>query len=115
MFEVQRTAARYDRPKAFSARYHGSAKLPNEVPVGFDEIFTNAFLLDAPMLCQHNNDHGWWEIEEKLQMNLAKRLNMESEHYPYEAASTDIGADALKPEAFATLEFIDWARCHLWF
>ena len=40
---------------------------------------------------------------------------MESEHYPYEAASTDIGADALKPEAFATLEFIDWARCHLWF
>jgi hypothetical protein len=36
-------------------------------------------------------------------MDLVKGLNMGSEHYPYEAASTDIGADALKPEAFDTL------------
>lgn len=67
--------------------------------MGFNEIFTNAFLLDAPMLYQHNNDYGWWEIEEKLQLARAKCLNMWSEHYPYEAASTNIGADALKPEA----------------
>ncbi len=99
MFEVQRAAARYGRPTAFHARLHGSTKPPVEAQMGFNEVFTNAFLLDAPLLYQHNNDYGWWEIEEKLQLARAKGLNMWSEHYPYEAASTNIGADALKPEA----------------
>ncbi len=101
MFEVQRAGARYGRPTAFHARLHGSTKPPVEAQMGFNEAFTNAFLLDAPMLYQHNNDYGWWEIEEKLQLARAKGLNMWSEHYPYEAASTNIGADALKPAALA--------------
>jgi N-acyl-D-amino-acid deacylase len=50
MFEVQRTAARYGRPTAFHARFHGSASPPTEAPLGFDEVFTNAFLLDAQLL-----------------------------------------------------------------
>ncbi len=100
MFEVQRASARYGRLTALHARLHGSNAPPNEAPMGFNEVFTNAFLLDAPLLYQHNNDYGWWEIEEKLQMARAKGLNMWSEHYPYEAASTNVGADALKPEAF---------------
>jgi hypothetical protein len=101
MFEVQRAGARYGRPTAFHGRLHGSTKPPVEAQMGFNEVFTNAFLLDAPLLYQHNNDYGWWEIEEKLQLARAKGLNMWSEHYPYEAASTNIGADALKPDALA--------------
>jgi hypothetical protein len=105
MFEVQRAGARYGRPTAFHARLHGSTNPPVEAQMGFNEVFTNAFLLDAPMLYQHNNDYGWWEIEEKLQLAMAKGLNMWSEHYPYEAASTNVGADALKPEALAGAGF----------
>jgi len=100
LFEVQRAAARYGRPTALHARLHGSSKPPLEAPMGFDEVFTNAFLLDAPLLYQHNNDYGWWEIEEKLQLARAKGLNMWSEHYPYEAASTNIGAEALAPASY---------------
>jgi len=46
MFEVQRAAARYGRPTAFHARFHGSANPPVEAPLGFNEVFTNAFLND---------------------------------------------------------------------
>ena len=50
MLEVQRAAARYGRPTAFHARLHGSTKPPIEAQMGFNEVFTNAFLLDAPLL-----------------------------------------------------------------
>ena len=56
-------------------------------------------LLDAPLLYSHNNDYGWWEIEEKLAMAREKGLNMWAEYYPYEAASTAIGAAPLRPES----------------
>ncbi len=51
-----------------------------EAPLAFDELFTNAFLLDAPLLISHDNDYGWWEIEEKLKLARAKGLNMWSEY-----------------------------------
>ena len=98
-FEAQRVAARYGRPMALHARFHTSSKPPTEAQLGFAEVFTNAFLLDAPLLYMHNNDYGWWEIEEKLQMARKKGLNMWSEHYPYAAGSSAIGADLFKPEA----------------
>lgn len=100
MFEVQRAAARYGRLTAFHSRFHPSSQTPTEAPLGFDEAFTNAFLLDAPLLYQHNNDYGWWEIEEKLQLARAKGLNMWSEHYPYTAGSTTIGAEFIRPESW---------------
>ncbi len=99
LFEAQRAAARYGRPTAVHTRFHGSAKPPNEAPLGFDEVFTNAALLKAPLLYSHNNDYGWWEIEEKLSMARKIGMNMWAEYYPYAAGSTSIGADALKPEA----------------
>ena len=68
MFEAQRAAARYGRLTAMHSRFHTSSKTPTEAQLGFAEVFTNAVLLKAPMLYQHNNDYGWWEIEEKLQM-----------------------------------------------
>ena len=101
MFEVQRAAARYGRLTAFHSRFHLQTTNP-EAALGFDEAFTNAFLLDAPMLYSHNNDYGWWEIEEKLQMARAKGLNMWSEHYPYDAASTIISSEFLAPEIWET-------------
>lgn len=100
MFEVQRAAAHYGRLTAFHSRFHPSSQTPIEAPLGFDEAFTNAFLLDAPLLYQHNNDYGWWEIEEKLQLARKKGLNMWSEHYPYTAGSTTIGSEFVRPESW---------------
>lgn len=62
-FEVQRPAARYGRPIGVHARFHTSARPPIEGPLGFDEVFTNAALLKAPLLYCHDNDYGLWEIE----------------------------------------------------
>jgi N-acyl-D-glutamate deacylase len=101
-FELQRTAARYGRATGVHGRFHTSSQNP-EAPLSFDEVFTNAYLLDAPLLYSHNNDYGWWEIEEKLQLARAKGLNMWSEYYPYTAGSTSIASDQLKPEAVAAL------------
>jgi hypothetical protein len=97
-FEVQRTASHYGRLCAFHTRFHVSSKPPNEAPMGFAEVFTNACLLKAPLLICHDNDYGWWEIEEKLAMAREMGMNMWSEYYPYAAGSTSIGADMLKPE-----------------
>ena len=99
LFEVQKTAARYGRPIASHTRFHGSNRPPVEAQMGFAEIFTNAVLLKAPLLYSHNNDYGWWEIEEKLKLARAMGLNMWAEYYPYEAASTSIGAAPLRPES----------------
>ena len=96
MFEAQKAAARYGRPMASHSRFHGSPKPPVEAQMGFNELFTNASLLKAPLLYCHNNDYGWWEIEEKLKMAREQGYNMWAEYYPYEAASTAIGAEALR-------------------
>jgi len=97
MYAVQRTAARYGRLSEFHQRFHLGTQTPTEAPLGFDEVFTNAFLTDAPLLMAHDNDYGWWEIEEKLQLARQKGLNMWSEHYPYTAGSTIVSADFLAP------------------
>lgn len=68
MCDVQRTAARYGRLSDFHQRFHLCARTPTEAQLRFDEVFTNAFLTDAPLLIAHDNDYGWWEIGEKLQL-----------------------------------------------
>ena len=97
-FEVQRAAANYGRLAGFHTRFHISNQTPTEAQMGFGEVFTNAMLLDAPLLICHNNDYGWWEIEEKLQMARDKGMNMWAEYYPWAGGSASIGADGLKPE-----------------
>ena len=82
LFEVQRAAARYGRPIGSHTRFHGGNKPPAEAQMGFNEIFTNAMLLKAPLLYSHNNDYGWWEIEEKLAMARAQGLNMSLRDLP---------------------------------
>lgn len=100
VFEVQKAASRYSRLASVHTRYHLDASAPTEAPIAFDEVFTNAMLLDAPLLLAHNNDYGWEENEEKLQMARARGLNMWSEFYPYTAGSTFVSADFLRPEIF---------------
>jgi N-acyl-D-glutamate deacylase len=98
-FEVQRAAARYGRLTGFHTRFHISSSPPTEAQLGFDEVFTNAALLEAPLLICHNNDYGWWEIEEKLAMARDMGMNVWSEYYPYAGGSGSIGADGYKPES----------------
>jgi len=97
VFTAQKVAANYDRMTASHTRYHLLNETPTEAPIAFDEMFTNAMLLGAPFLICHNNDYGWWEIEEKLQLARAKGLNMWSEYYPYAAGATAVTADFLQP------------------
>ena len=97
VFMAQKVAANYGRMTASHTRYHLLNETPTEAPIAFDEMFTNAMLLGAPFLICHNNDYGWWEIEEKLQLARAKGLNMWSEYYPYAAGATAVTADFLKP------------------
>lgn len=97
-FEAQRTAARYGRLTSVHTRYHLSTEPPTEATIALDEVLVNAMLLDAPLLLAHDNDYGWWENEEKLQMARDKGYNVWSEHYPYDAGSTPISADFLRPE-----------------
>ncbi len=97
-FEIQRTAARYGRLASVHTRYHLNAETPTEAPIALDEVLLNAILLDAPLLLAHDNDYGWWENEEKLQMARAQGHNVWGEYYPFAAGSTFVSAEFLKPE-----------------
>ena len=98
MFETQRAAARYGRLTAVHLRFHPMNKTPTEAPIGFAEAFTNAVTLNAPLLVCHNNDYGWWEIEEKLQLARKLGMNMWAEYYPYTAGAGPLGSEFLRPE-----------------
>ena len=76
MLEVQRAGARWGRLCAVHHRFHPSANPPTEGPTGANELLVNAMLLDAPLMIHHNNDFGWWEIEEKMQYARRKGYNV---------------------------------------
>jgi N-acyl-D-amino-acid deacylase len=97
-FEAQRVASRYGRLTSVHNRFHLSSETPTEAQVGFDEVFANALILNAPLLLCHDNDYGWWEHQEKLQMARAQGHNMWGEYYPFTAGQTGISADYLRPE-----------------
>jgi len=98
LFEAQRVGARYGRHTAVHTRFHLSSATPTEAALGFDEVFANAVVLDAPLLVLHDNGYSWWEIEEKLQLARARGMNMWSEYFPWASGSTIISADFLRPE-----------------
>jgi hypothetical protein len=100
MLEAQRAAARWGRLTAVHHRFHPSASTPTEAPTGANEILVNAMLLNAPLQIHHNNDYGWWEIEEKLQFARAKGYNVWSTWYPWDAGSGNAGATILQPETW---------------
>jgi len=100
MFEAQRTAARYGRLTAAHTRFHGNPTTPMEAPLGYDELMLNGVVLNAPVINQHDNDYGWWEVEEKARALREEGYNVWSEYYPYDAAATGIGSEFLRPESF---------------
>ena len=100
MLEAQRAAARYGRLTAVHHRFHPSAATPTEAPTGANEIIVNAMLLDAPLEIHHNNDYGWWEIEEKTQLARKKGYNIWSTYYPWDAGSGNAGATILAPDTW---------------
>ena len=97
-FEAQRTAANYGRLSSVHTRFHLNTQTPNEAAIGFDEVLANALTLQAPLIVAHDNDYGWWENEEKLQLARAQGHNVWGEYYPFTAGSTLISADFLRPE-----------------
>ena len=97
-FEQQRLAARYGRVTSVHTRFHVNNQTPTEAPIGVSEVIANAMLLNAPLIIAHDNDYGWWEHEEKLQMARAQGYNFWGEYYPFAAGSTFISADFLRPE-----------------
>jgi len=103
MYEAQKTAARYGRPLSVHSRFHGNSKPPTEGQLGFDEVFSNALALNAPLNYSHDNQYGWWENQEKLQAARARGYNVWSEYYPYAAASTSVNSDFLKPEGLKAI------------
>jgi len=98
LFETQRTAARYGRLVSVHTRFHLNSQTPTEAPIALDEILANAMVLRAPLLLAHDNDYGWWENEEKLQLARAQGYNAWGEYYPFAAGSTLVSADFLRPE-----------------
>lgn len=99
-FEAQRTAARYGRLTSVHTRFHIGSQTPTEAPLGVDEVLVNAMLLRAPLIIAHDNDYGWWETEEKLQMAREQGFNVWGEYYPYAAGLTWVSANFLLPEVW---------------
>ena len=99
-FAVQRAAAYYGRLASVHTRFHLNTQTPSEAPIGVDEVLVNAMLLNAPLIIAHDNDYGWWENQEKLQIARKKGYNVWGEYYPFAAGSTFIGADFLQPETW---------------
>jgi len=97
-FEVQRTAARYGRLVSVHTRFHLNSQTPTEAPIALDEILANAMVLRAPLLMAHDNDYGWWENEEKLQLARRQGYNVWGEYYPFAAGGTLVSADFLRPD-----------------
>jgi hypothetical protein len=97
LLEVQRTAARWGRLTASHHRFHPNASPPTEGPMGANELLLNAMVLGAPLMIHHNNDYGWWEIEEKLQFARSMGFNVWSTWYPWDAGAGNVGADIVQP------------------
>lgn len=98
MFEAQRAAARYGRLTSVHHRFHPSASTPTETQTGVNEILVNAMVLGAPLHIHHDNDYGWWENQEKLQMARDQGYNVWSSYYPWTAGSGNYGASIIAPE-----------------
>ena len=106
VFNLQKAAANYGRANSSHVRLLGNSKPPYEGNLGNLEQMANAAALGAPMLISHNNNAGWWEIEERAQGMREQGMNVWSEYYPYTCGSTTIGSEFLKPEGMKLLGWV---------
>lgn len=97
MFEAQKIAAKYGRLLSSHHRFHPSASTPTETQTGVNELLVNAMVLDAPLHIHHDNDYGWWENQEKMQMAREQGYNVWASFYPWTAGSGNYGASIVAP------------------
>ncbi len=98
MYEVQKVAARYDRPTGAHTRYTlGTDTTENN---GAQELVANALALGAPAIVLHFNNDGWQLAHEMITKLQEQGHNIWGEIYPYAAGSTTINAEFLEPESW---------------
>jgi len=103
LFNVQKAAANYGRLYASHVRLLGNANPPAEATLGAFEEIANGVALNQPLILSHNNNFGWWEVEEHLQLLRDQGYNVWSEYYPYTCGSSTIGSEFIKPDNIGTL------------
>jgi N-acyl-D-glutamate deacylase len=98
MFEVQKVAARYDRPTGAHTRYTlGNDTQENN---GAQELVANALALGAPAIVLHFNNAGWRLAHQTITELQEQGHNIWGEIYPYAAGSTTINAEFLEPQVW---------------
>ncbi|UCD68848.1 MAG: amidohydrolase family protein [Betaproteobacteria bacterium] len=103
LFNVQKAAANYGRVYASHVRLLGNSNPPTEATLGAFEQIANGVALNQPILLSHNNNFGWWEVEEHLQLLREQGYNVWSEYYPYTCGSSTIGSEFIKPDNIGAL------------
>ena len=103
LFNVQKVAANYGRVYASHVRLLGNSNPPTEATLGAFEQIANGVALNQPLLLSHNNNFGWWEVEEHLQLLREQGYNVWSEYYPYTCGSSTIGSEFVKPDNIGAL------------
>ncbi len=98
MFEVQKVAARYDRPTGAHTRYTLGTDITENN--GAQELVANALALGAPAILLHFNNAGWQLTQEMIITLQEQGHNIWGEIYPYAAGSTPINAEFLRPESW---------------
>ena len=103
LFNVQKTSANYGRLYASHVRLLGNSKPPTEATLGAFEQIANGVALNQPLILSHNNNFGWWEVEEHLKLLREQGYNVWSEYYPYTCGSSTIGSEFIKPNNIGEL------------
>ncbi len=103
LFNVQKVAANYGRLYASHVRLLGNANPPTEATLGAFEQIANGVALNQPLVLSHNNNFGWWEVEEHLQLLRGQGYNVWSEYYPYTCGSSTIGSEFIKPDSIGEM------------
>ena len=103
LFNVQKVAANYGRLYASHVRLLGNSKPPTEATLGAFEQIANGIALNQPLILSHNNNYGWWEVEQHLQLLRDQGFNVWSEYYPYACGSSTIGSEFIKPDNMGEL------------
>jgi hypothetical protein len=103
LFNVQKVAANYGRLYASHVRLLGNSDPPAEATLGAFEQIANGVALNQPLILSHNNNFGWWEVEEHLQLLREQGYNVWSEYYPYTCGSSTIGSEFIKPDNIGEL------------
>lgn len=103
LFNVQKVAANYNRLYSSHVRLLGNSNPPTEATLGAFEEIANGVALNQPIILSHNNNFGWWEVEEHLQLLREQGYNAWSEYYPYTCGSSTIGSEFIKPDVIGEL------------